>query len=242
MVNERRDYDKKSRIIQVVEKSPNGTYRISYSYDFSGNPVTVMESQSANGINTNVKTSFAYDNTGRLRTEKVYVNNVEQASITYAYDELGRLATKEYAKGSWSTTEAMAYNIRSWLTGKTGSCFSMQLKYNDVLSSNSTPLYGGGVSEWTWQHSGGSNNMYSLKYDKAERLTGATQYIASGSNWNTAPSHYTENNITYDKNGNILTLQRSAGRSIVDNLTCNYSSGNKLSTLNESVTAPSRSA
>ncbi|PWG82118.1 DUF6443 domain-containing protein [Pararcticibacter amylolyticus] len=230
-------YDNRGRAIQVAEKVTGGTNRLSYKYDFSGNLLFMLESQSVQGIQTDILTAHTYDHAGRRLSEKVSVNGAEQASVAYNYDEVGRLAGQKYAKGTWSTTETMGYNIRSWLTKKSSPYFSMGLGYNDILSPNSTRLYGGGISEWTWQHIGGQENMYSLHYDDAERLTGAQQYVASGSGWVNTANPYTENGINYDKNGNILTMQRSAAGSIVDNLTYGYE-GNRLSTLNESVASP----
>ncbi|KAA8476146.1 RHS repeat-associated protein [Arcticibacter tournemirensis] len=230
-------YDNRGRVIQVAEKVTSGTSRLNTNYDFAGNPLLVKERQSVHGLQTDIQTAYTYDHAGRRLSEKVSVNGVEQAAITYTHDEVGRLASQKYAKGTWSTTETMGYNIRSWLTEKASPYFSMQLRYNNVLLPASKKNYGGGISEWTWQHSGGTNNMYSLQYDDADRLTGARQYVASGSSWASAPSHYSENGISYDKNGNILTLQRSAGGNTIDNLTYNYD-GNRLSALTESVASP----
>ncbi|PWG78248.1 RHS repeat domain-containing protein, partial [Pararcticibacter amylolyticus] len=233
-------YDNRGRVVQAAEKVTGGSNRLSYKYNFAGSPLFVLESQSVQGLETNILTAYTYDQANRRLTEKVTVNGVEQAAVAYTYDEAGRLNGQKYAKGSWSTAESMGYNVRSWLTEKSGSYFSMGLRYNNILTPGSTKLFGGGISEWSWQHTSGSNNMYSLKYDAAERLTGAQQYVSDGSNWTDATSHYTENGISYDKNGNILTLQRSAGGSIVDNLTYSYE-GNRLSALNESVASPGAS-
>lgn len=45
-------------------------------------------------------------------------------------------------------------------------------------------------------------------------------------------NNYIENGITYDRNGNIKSLQRTAEGVIVDNLTYTYN-GNQLSRLTE---------
>ncbi|MGX5689535.1 RHS repeat domain-containing protein [Arcticibacter tournemirensis] len=230
-------YDNRGRVIQVAEKVTGGTSRLNTNYDFAGNPLLVKERQSVHGLQTDIQTAYNYDHVGRRLSEKVSVNGIEQAAIAYTHDEVGRLASQKYVKGTWSTTETMGYNIRSWLTEKASPYFSMQLRYNNVLLPASKKNYGGGISEWTWQHTGGPNNMYSLQYDDADRLTGAQQYVASGSNWASATSHYSENGISYDKNGNILTLQRSAGGIMVDNLSYSYD-GNRLSALTESVASP----
>ena len=101
------------------------------------------------------------------------------------------------------------------------------------MCGSATARWNGNISEWSWQHGTGVNNMYGFEYDGVNRLLGSTQYVASGNSWVAQPSHYTESGISYDKNGNILALQRSAAGTIVDNLTYSYT-GNRLTKLNNS--------
>ena len=58
----------------------------------------------------------------------------------------------------------------------------------------------------------------------------------SGTTWSTLPGSYLERGLTYDRNGNIKTLQRTAGGTLVDNLvyTC---TGNQLTSLTENVSS-----
>ncbi|MBO4758029.1 MAG: hypothetical protein J5577_06235 [Bacteroidales bacterium] len=84
------------------------------------------------------------------------------------------------------------------------------------------------ITEWTQQQKGTSSNgsteaeTYAYSYDKAERLTGSLRYagtLLSGVNT------LTERNITYDRSGNLLTLDRygdSSGTTPTESLSYTY--------------------
>ena len=67
---------------------------------------------------------------------------------------------------------------------------------------------------------------YGFTYDLQGRLTGSNRYSGTSTS---AQNAYTERGITYDKNGNILTLQRYAA-ALQDNYTYTYN-GNKLASI-----------
>ncbi len=93
-------------------------------------------------------------------------------------------------------------------------------------SDRRRPLWNGNISEIMWLHDTDNIHDYSFTYDGANRLTSA---LSMGND------NYEERGITYDRNGNIGTLQRTAGTSaLVDNLTYIYT-GNRLTDLNEAV-------
>ena len=78
--------------------------------------------------------------------------------------------------------------------------------------------------------------MYGFTYDGVNRLKETTQQQKSGTTWSTLPGSYLERGLTYDRNGNIKTLQRTAGGSLVDNLVYGYT-GNQLTCLTENVSS-----
>ena len=47
------------------------------------------------------------------------------------------------------------------------------------------------------------------------RLTGTMQKQKSGTTWDNLTASYLEKGITYDRNGNIKTMQRTAGGTLV---------------------------
>ncbi len=107
----------------------------------------------------------------------------------------------------------------------------MQLNYE---TSNITNLrrYDGSISEWIWKQGTDAQQMYVFKYDGINQLLEAIPYKNSGTSWVANTNNYTERNISYDLNGNILSLERTANGSLVDNLVYSYS-GNQLTSLTE---------
>ncbi len=78
-----------------------------------------------------------------------------------------------------------------------------------------------------WQQGMNVALMYGFTYDGVNRLKETTQKQKSGTTWSTLAGSYLERGLTYDRNGNLKTLQRTAGGTLVDNLvyTC---TGNRL--------------
>ena len=101
-------YDSKGRVIQTVEKEPDGeTLRTSVKYDFTGNPLTTVQTCSRAG-NQTFKQTFEYDSRGRKVSSSAKMNasaNTETntiaksfSAVNYTYDELGRLIGSERGK------------------------------------------------------------------------------------------------------------------------------------------------
>ncbi|MDL2230472.1 RHS repeat protein, partial [Alistipes sp. OttesenSCG-928-L06] len=227
-------YDDKDQIIQTVSDNLQG-YKSQYNvqYDFSGRVVKERESHKISSTVTDiVETVHRYDDQSRLLSSMTTLNSGTPAVTTYAYDAIGRCTSRTVG----NTTESMNYNVRGWLTSKTSPQFKMNLRYQST-AGGTTARWNGNISEWDWQHGSNPALMYGFTYDSANRLKATTQKQKSGSSW-TNISGYDEKGITYDLNGNLLTLQRTAAGTTIDNLLYGYT-GNKLSQLTESVrTAP----
>ncbi len=126
------------------------------------------------------------------------------------------------------------YNIRGWLRGINdidnmgNDLFAFGINYNKVTENRgrADDLYNGNISETIWKTANDHNKKsYSYGYDHLNRITGA--YCNVGS--------YNLTGVTYDKMGNIMTLQRNGmlnevGTSFgsMDNLIYHYDYGNKL--------------
>ena len=70
--------------------------------------------------------------------------------------------------------------------------------------------YTGNITSWQWQHKGapsgdGPQNRYVFTYDGLSRLANTTQYVNGELN-----KQNVERFLTYDRNGNLLTLIRYA--------------------------------
>ena len=221
-------YDSNNREIQRVSDNSFGRLsRISSGYDFFGNVVQVRESHvNSSGVTDVAETVNVYDNRSRLLTTETTLRD-KTSRVVYSYDAPGRLTGKTYGSGGSAVIETLSYNLRGWLTGKSSSKFSMQLRYQSPTNLSS-PCYNGNISEWEWDHPGKGVLMYGFAYDGLNRLLSSFYYTQSGSTWLNTDS-YTEKGITYDRNGNLRTLTRTGGSS-TKTLVYSYS-GNRLTGL-----------
>ena len=223
-------YDRKGRVMQVVEKnSTGGISRTSSKYDFRGNILAVNESHSAGSLTITKGTVYSYDQRGRLLSERVSIDGVEKATVNYSYDALGNLTGKSYGNG---VTDNLQYNIQGWGTVShtvkgSETLYSQRLRYYDAEKGSG--LYNGNISEWRMQQGTNAASTYRYGYDGLGRLTTSSRYAGSGTS---ATNSWCERGIDYDLNGNIVTLQRFGSNSITaeDNLLYGYS-GNRLTAL-----------
>ena len=125
--------------------------------------------------------------------------------MSYAYDGIGRLTGRTHGLGDNPSglTETLTYNIRDQLTGLNSNVFGMTLRHHDPVLGSS-PRYNGSVSEWEWNRGSGTQaHAWSLSYDGVGRLTDARRFTGGVST-----DAFGERSVTYDRNGNVLTLTR----------------------------------
>ena len=220
-------YDRKGRVMQVVEKnSTGGISRTSAKYDFRGNILAVNENHSAGSLTITKGTVYSYDQRGRMLSERVSVNGVEKATVNYSYDALGNLTEKSYGNG---VTDNLQYNIQGWGTVSqtvkgSETLYSQRLRYYDAEKGSG--LYNGNISEWRMQQGTNAASTYRYSYDGLGRLTESSRYAGTATS---ATNSWCEKGIDYDLNGNIVTLQRfgSSASAAEDNLLYGYT-GNRL--------------
>ncbi|MCK9618292.1 MAG: hypothetical protein M0R21_10720 [Lentimicrobiaceae bacterium] len=103
----------------------------------------------------------------------------------------------------------------------------MQLLYSQPQPvGGSTPLYNGNISAMQWINNHSTDAYaYNFTYDDANRLNSALfAQKSSGGSW-TYDNSFSEQ-LTYDANGNILTLNRYADNEVkIDQLNFHYLSG-----------------
>ena len=207
-------YDYRGREIQRVEKdAQGGVLRTTSRYDLIGNMLAQRESYTRGSKTDVLDRTFEYDSRSRMTKETAQFNGGEQAVVAYAYDELGQLTGKTYGTGQHAIHETMDYNMQGWLTEKSSELFDMQLRYYEPYRDWLEPYYSGNIASWIWQHKLINNvnddeeYAYGYRYDDLSRLTAAEQFYWDMEGPN---DDWTENGITYDKNGNIITLNRSS--------------------------------
>lgn len=227
-------YDSKVRPIRILTQNYLGgfTQVDSKVEGFRGKTEYTVTTHSRDTQNAEltIKESFTYDKQERLLT---HTHQVNEGKIEYlsqnVYDELGRVKNKKVGGlllGSGLQQVDYEYNIRGWLTGINNlknlspanqpmDLFAFSLHYEQVIqnaSGNVVPLYNGNIAETYWvSASDHIERGYGYQYDPMNRLLKA-YYNKEGYITNA----YDEK-LSYDANGNILSLLRYGEQDIHTN-------------------------
>ena len=231
-------YDFEGRITKTVQGNLLEGYDTTNTvYTFTGKPKTVTHTHSASGKSTRTEVyTYTYDHADRISKVQHSLGSTSITLYDATYDNFGRLLTKQY-HGTSTNKLTYAYNLRSWLTGISGTRFTQNLYYNTGVG---TAKYNGSISSMTWK-SGNESTVrgYKFTYDGLDRMLNATYGETAGISTNA--NRFSENVTGYDKNGNIKGLQRygqlsSAAYGMIDNLTLTLN-GNQLNRVDDAVAA-----
>ena len=180
--------------------------------------------------------TYTYDHADRISKVQHSLGSTAITLYDATYDNFGRLLTKQY-HGTSTNKLTYAYNLRSWLTGISSTCFTQNLYYNTGVG---TAKYNGSISSMTWK-SGNESTVrgYKFTYDGLDRVLNAT--YGETASISTNANRFSENVTGYDKNGNIKSLQRygqtgASAYGLIDNLTFTLN-GNQLSRVDDAVMA-----
>ena len=231
-------YDIKGRMTKSVQNNLLSGYDITSTvYTFSNKPSGVTHTHTASGKTTRTKVyTYTYDHADRISKVQHSLGSTSITLYDATYDNFGRLLTKQY-HGTSTNKLTYAYNLRSWLTGISGTRFTQNLYYNTGVG---TAKYNGSISSMTWK-SGNESTVrgYKFTYDGLDRMLNATYGETAGISTNA--NRFSENVTGYDKNGNIKGLQRygqlsSTAYGMIDNLTLTLN-GNQLNRVDDAVAA-----
>jgi RHS repeat-associated protein len=250
-------YDKKARAIRTFMNNYLGgfTQVDSQMEEMTGrvNYTTTTHKRATGDQPITIRDNFTYTDQDRLlRTTQIItkpdgVAMPEQLIAENTYDELGQLIIKKVGDMATNPLQTINYdyNIRGWLTGinndannnlvlntSQNDLFAFKINYDTVQNEPGyigKSLYNGNISETYWRTSSDNQlRKYGYFYDDLNRLKSAV-YQRPGT---TAPvtNMYNES-LTYDKNGNIRTLNRNGDYDAqaleslpipIDNLTYEY--------------------
>ena len=247
-------YDDKYHVIRSYSQNHLGGYTQTDSkLSFTGVPAKTVTSQKQNASAAvlTITDNVAYDRRDRLtqQTQQVGSQALENLA-TNTYDVLGVLKGKKIggvSTGAGLQTVDYKYNIRGWLTDINNAnqyapdeevkLFNLKLHYDKTdYVSGTTPLYNGNISSVLWRtRTDGINRANAFEYDHLNRLRQAfgMNYVGSWTMAFVKNDSYNEK-LTYDKNGNILTLERtgellSGQKNTIDDLTYTYNANQLLS-------------
>ena len=231
-------YDIKGRMTKSVQNNLLSGYDITSTvYTFSDKPSGVTHTHTASGKTTRTEVyTYTYDHADRISKVRHSLGGTSITLYDATYDNFGRLLTKQY-HGTSTNKLTYAYNLRSWLTGISGTCFTQNVYYNTGVG---TAKYNGNISSMTWK-SGNESTVrgYKFTYDGLDRVLNAT--YGETASISTNANRFSENVTGYDKNGNIKSLQRygqtgASAYGLIDNLTFTLN-GNQLSRVDDAVMA-----
>ena len=231
-------YDFEGRITKTVQGNLLEGYDTTNTvYTFTGKPNTVTHTHTASGKTTRTEVyTYTYDHADRISKVQHSLGSTAITLYDATYDNFGRLLTKQY-HGTSTNKLTYTYNLRSWLTGISGTRFTQNLYYNTGVG---TAKYNGSISSMTWK-SGNESTVrgYKFTYDGLDRVLNAT--YGETASISTNANRFSENVTGYDKNGNIKSLQRygqtgASAYGLIDNLTFTLN-GNQLSRVDDAVMA-----
>ncbi|HET8885644.1 MAG TPA: DUF6443 domain-containing protein [Salinimicrobium sp.] len=225
-------YDKKARMIQNISKNSYlGTKDVSrLNLDFSGKVLKTQTNHVRNGNNLMIIDAFTYDHMNRLLTQKQKIGSsgTWELIVNNEYDELGQLKSKKVGGAVASTPENSiglqtidySYNIRGWLqeindfNTMGNDLFGFRINYNEPQLAGTQALYNGNISETRWRTINDAGlsgpRSYKYQYDNLNRIIDAQfmGYQITDPNELVHAEDYSLSNVTYDRNGNILSLKR----------------------------------
>src|SRR5690606_36283752 len=238
-----------------------GYMQVDSKLSFTGVPTKTITTQKQNSSATvlTITDNFTYDRRDRLtkQTQQIGSGTVETI-VANTYDALGVLVTKNVGGATGNLQKVdYTYNIRGWLTDinnaemdfvdSENDLFQFKINYNKY--GMSTPnLFNGNInSVWSRTKVDNSFRGYVYWYDHLNRLTQAkNMYYHKPGGWQMGQKmddSYGEA-VSYDKNGNILTLNRTgeliADQAVeTDEITYTYN-GNKIQNATNTTNKPDR--
>lgn len=222
-------YDTRGRVVQHHSTNHLGRgEQIWYAYNFSG---SIIKSKHTHTHTEKPPLTeyydYYYDHAGRFVDAYHSMNDGKRIHlISNQYDELGRVKDRK-VHGLDISTLSYTYNIRSFLMNIQGALFSQELEY----VNGGYAKYNGDITFTRYRYGlEQAEYSYDMEYDVLDRLIKASHWVRD--------RIFTPvEQATYDKNGNILSLQRygQTGANtygFVDELSYTYD-GNQLQSVND---------
>jgi len=228
-------YDRKARALRNYTSTYLGGYAFNDTkYRFDGQPERIVSYNKRTASNPGsfykVTEDLTYTPQGRLLKHTHQIGNGPVNLLSFnTYNELGQLIEKKVGGTDLSGNTGFIqkvdykYNVRGWLTAindkdhlhdlPVNDLFALKINYNTTESSQDGTYigesrYNGNISETYWVTANDNNvvRKYGYFYDKLNRLHDAWYMKPNSIN---EVSHSYDEDLSYDKNGNIITLHRN---------------------------------
>ncbi len=215
-------YDHRGSVVQTRSSNQLDGYNFAYNhYDFTGKMLnTRKESNKANYTLVSETYTYTYDPAGRLANTIYQYNDGTPLTLSSnVYDGLGRLTGK--LRNNGTDVESYSYNIRNWITKIKSGSFEENLYYNSNLPTGANACFNGNIAASRWTYNA-NTYTYTYAYDALNRLINACGGEVNGN------FEY----FNYDKQGNIMSLNRFKVYSPLDFLTMTYD-GNQVKSVTD---------
>ncbi len=240
-------YDHKYRPIRInTTNAQGGLTQVNSKYNFIGNPTQIQTIHKKTNAATPITTleNFTYNSREYLLKHTHTINGqTEELIASYVYDELGKLIRKDVGNNVNKPLQKIdyKYNVRGWLKQinnpdnldekNDNDLFGLTINYNTAqnVPASVKKQYNGNVSSVVWKtRTDNIKRGYVYNYDDLNRLTEATSLK------NNVISADFQELVGYNKNGNIIGVERTGGNINgqvveIDRVSYNYApNSNKL--------------
>lgn len=233
-------YDEKGRGIRsYVKNHLGGNTIVDSEVDFRGKVKKIVTTQKrvASDNPLVITDNFQYDHSELLIKQTQKINNQPIENIvSNEFDGLGVLIRKNVGGTLPTPLQKIdyKYNIKGQLTqindvnntlstSPDNDLFAYKINYNNTIEGTASvpKLYNGNISQAIWRTANiDVKQSYAFNHDYLNRITSA-QY-RKGNLLNSYSNYFTLSNLSYDKAGNIKTLQRRGVGNLIDNLSYSY--------------------
>ncbi len=240
-------YDEKGRELRVYSKNHIGGYTmVDSEIDFSGIVTKTISSHKKTIADAlvSITDEFEYDHAKRLKKQTQQINSAPKEVIaSNVYDGLGMLTQKKVG-GVTNSLQTLdyKYNVQGSLTSindvnsnllttSDNDLFAFKLNYENTVEGTARvpQLFNGNVTQTIWKNSiTNDKQSYTYNYDDLSRISNAN--YTKGTALNIDANKFNLSNVTYDKGGNINTLQRTGTNGQIDNLSYKYETVNAQTT------------
>lgn len=220
-------YDNKARPIKSYSTNHLNGYSITETkFDFIGKPLYTTTKHRKDNISQAliIVEEFTYSDQDRLLTHTHKVNDEQVELLAHnEYDEIGQLIRKSVGGTDLSGVASLQkvdykYNIRGWLKGINDvdeltvlgdptDLFAFKINYNEIehdFGGEVEALFNGNISQTFWKSDNDNvKRSYGYQYDDLNRLLKGIYQRGS------LVTHSYDEILNYDKNGNIITLNRN---------------------------------
>ncbi|TDQ11578.1 RHS repeat domain-containing protein [Pedobacter metabolipauper] len=231
-------YDNEGRISKSYKQHykgglvNTGNYdEVTNTYDFTGSLLSSDRRHKVAATEAlRILMEHEYNEKGQLTKTWETLNTTKVLLSKLEYDQLGKMQWKKLHSTDGGSSTFLSktkywFLDRGWLRSLESASFTTELYYDHV----------GNISQNEY-HSARANGKFNYTYDNLNRLTNANYFKFQ--NGGAVDDSRLDETITYDKNGNIITLNRGgSGNGLMSYNYQNSSLSNKLSTVTKNGSA-----